>query len=171
MFGQLYKLQLIKFALSAATLLIVFLTTGCDSDDPNSVNGVDMRGTWFLFATHQDLAESHLAYQFRMTENRDHIFEAEAQRVIFKSPLWHPPPMVSGRVSFSGDQLVIEFTYPDDDEPTERVTGTIVNLDTLGASPRVVDLHYKGAIEGPLLRSPNPVPFDTDTVTLELLSN
>lgn len=162
---------MIKFALSTATFLIVFLLTGCDSDGPNSVNGVDMRGTWFLIATHQDMAESHLVYQFRMTENRDHTFEAEAERIIFDSPVWHAPAKVSGRVSFSGDQLVIEFTYPDDNEPTERVTGTIFNLDILGSFPGVMDLHYKGAIEGPLLRSPNPVPFDTDTVELDLLSN
>lgn len=151
-------------------LLIALMISACDNDGSDSVNGVDVRGVWFLMATHQSLSDSHMVYQFRMTENRDHTVQAEAERIIFDSVVWPAPIMVDANISFNRDQVEIEFVYPDETE-TERVTGTIIRVDSLGGIAGATNLHYSGAIEGPLLRSPNPERFNTSVVTLDKISD
>jgi hypothetical protein len=139
---------------------------GCSLTGDDVVD-LDFRGDWILFAQHQTEAELNIRYAFTLTQNDDHSFSAEARQFLLDMPIWTESVIVEGRIAFDGNDIQIEFDYPESGNGPEIAHVTFLRKSTESPLVVVTGVTYAGESVGLVAPGGGILPYDTDIVIME----
>lgn len=145
------------------------MLAGCSLTD-NDVVELDFRGEWKLFAQHQKEPELNIRYSFTLTENENHGFTASARQYLLDMPIGDDPVIVVGRIAFDGNNIRIEFDYPDSGNGPEIAIATFARKSLSSSLVVVTGTSYKGESVGILLPRGGINSYDTPILIVEQVS-